>query len=244
MTRQNNTPMAVAARLVVVATVVGVSGCAQLLTPLGAENYDCNRKENPASPYCHSFRAVADGTNAPIPDSRYDAAVKLEEADRMNGIAPTAAAGSDGSTQRSLHVEDPAPVQRGLVAPARQAGPFAPPDGSPVRVAPLVQRTWIKRHVEQGDRLVGSTYLYKEVTRGHWQGFAEAPAGSEGSRGPSRPHLPSEDDASAFRTATGAVNKGAGSILSRVKSSLSQPGLATPAGEVVAPPIDGASMPQ
>lgn len=244
MTRPNNTFMTRAARLVVLAAVLGASGCAQLLTPLGAENYDCNRKENPGSPYCHSFRAVADGTNAPIPDSRYDAAVKLEEADRMNGIAPTTAAGSDGAPERSARADVQPALQRGLTAPPRQAGPSAPPDGSPVRVAPLVQRTWIKRHVEQGDRLVGSAYIYKEVTRGHWQGFAEASDGSDAPRGPARPHVPPEEDAPAFRTATGAVGKGAGSILSRVKSSLSQPGLATPAGEVVAPPIDGASMPQ
>jgi conjugal transfer pilus assembly protein TraV len=175
MTRLNNYLMARASCLVVLVSTLGATGCAQLLTPLGAENYDCNRKENPASPYCHSFRAVADGTNAPIPDSRYDAAVKLEEADRMNGIAPAAPAGVDGAPKRPARPDDEAPVQRGLTAPIRPTGPILPPDGSPVRVAPLVQRTWIKRHVEQGDRLVGSTYLYKEVTRGHWQGFVEAP---------------------------------------------------------------------
>lgn len=240
----NTTLMTRTSRVVIIAAALSASGCAQLLTPLGAENYDCNRKENPASPYCHSFRAVADGTNTPIPDSRYDAAVKLEDADRMNGIAPSAPAISDSNAQRPQRFDELPEAQRRAALAPRPPGPLAPPDGSPVRVAPLVQRTWIKRHVEQGDRLVGSTYLYKEVTRGHWQGFAEAPAGSDPVRGPIKPHLPSEDDASGFRAATGAVNKGAGSILSRVKSSLSQPGLATPAGEVVAPPIDGASMPQ
>ena len=233
-----------ASRLIVVVTALSATGCAQLLTPLGAENYDCNRKENPASPYCHSFRAVADGTNTPIPDSRYDAAVKIEEADRMNGIAPSAPAGADSHAQRPQRFDEQSDAQHRAAPAPRQPGPLTPPDGSPVRVAPLVQRTWIKRHVEQGDRLVGTTYLYKEVTRGHWQGFAEAPDGSDSVRGPIKPHLPSDDDAPGFRTAAGAVSKGAGSILSRVKSSLSQPGLATPAGEVVAPPIDGASMPQ
>lgn len=244
MTPLNTTLMTRASRAVIVAAALSASGCAQLLTPLGAENYDCNRKENPASPYCHSFRAVADGTNTPIPDSRYDEAVKLEDADRMNGIAPSSPAATDNNAQRPQRVDELPEAQRRAARAPRPQGPLAPPDGSPVRVAPLVQRTWIKRHVEQGDRLVGSTYLYKEVTRGHWQGFAEASAGSDSVRGPIKPHLPSEDDAPAFRTATGAVSKGAGSMLSRVKSSLSQPGLATPAGEVVAPPIDGASMPQ
>jgi conjugal transfer pilus assembly protein TraV len=213
--------------------ILATTGCTSLLTPLGSENYDCNRKENPSSPYCHSFRSAADGTNTPLPDSRYDAAVKISEVDRLVGIAPDAVAPSSA-----------APVPRDLIPAPRQPASTAPAEGSPVRVAPLVQRTWVKRHLEQGDRLVGTTYLYKEVTRGHWQGFVEAPGGEDPARGPIKPHLALDDDTSGIRTASGAVSKGATGFVSRVKSSLSQPGLATPAGEVVAPPIDGASMPQ
>ena len=130
--------------LAVIGATLCASGCTQLLTPLGAENYDCNRKENPASPYCHSFRAVTDGTNTAIPDSRYDAAVKLEEADRMNGIAPAASAadGSSGGDRVARTETSPAEPRAPMVA-LRQAAPVAPPDGAPVRVAPLVQRTWI-----------------------------------------------------------------------------------------------------
>ena len=80
-----------------------LSACTSLLTPLGSDKYDCNRKENPASPYCHSFRSVADGTNTPMPDSRYDAAVRIADVDQLAGIAPPA--GTTGSSDASAHRE-------------------------------------------------------------------------------------------------------------------------------------------
>ena len=224
------------------AAAVALGGCTSLLTPLGSEYYDCNRKENPSSPYCHSFRSVTDGTNAPIPDSRYDMAVRIEDVDRLTGIAPTTSTGasvgapSSASTPNGAAAAAPRPTARGT--------PGGPSDGTPVRVPALVQRTWIKRHVEEGDRLVGSTYVYREVTHGHWAGFAASPSAGESYRGPNKPHYPSDEDVTGIRAAAGAANKGATALASRVKSGLSQPGLATPAGEVVAPPIDGASMPQ
>ena len=244
------TELRVACLLVTCAAVVAtftLSACTSLLTPLGSDKYDCNRKENPASPYCHSFRSVADGTNAPMPDSRYDAAVRISDVDQLAGIAPDAAptSSSDSAAHRERSTADVVvaaalPTTR---AP-RQPGATGPTDATPVRIAPLVQRTWVKRHVEQGDRLVGSTYLYKEVTRGHWDGFVETSGGYDAGAGPVKPHFPSEDDPVGIRAATGAASKSATALVGRVKSSLSQPGLATPAGEVVAPPIDGASMPQ
>lgn len=232
---------------VVGVAMLALSACTSLLTPLGSDKYDCNRKENPASPYCHSFRSVADGTNTPMPDSRYDAAVRIADVDQLAGIAPPAA--TTGSSDAGAHRERSAADIIAAGGPAtarapRQPGTTSPTDATPVRVAPLVQRTWVKRHVEQGDRLVGSTYLYKEVTRGHWEGFVETSSGSDSGAGPVKPHFPPEDEPSGIRAAAGAASKGATALVSRVKSSLSQPGLATPAGEVVAPPIDGASMPQ
>ena len=231
---------------VIVVTLASLTGCTSILTPLGDEYYDCNRKENPASPYCHSFRSVANGTNTPIPDSRYDSAVRISDVDRLTGIAPPAAdarrpvepgAATSETVQQQLRPIRPA------LAQSQQLASGVPAEATPVRVAPLVQRTWIKRHVEQGDRLVGSTYLYKEVTRSHWQGFVESDAGAEPSRENTKPHLP-EDDFPTVRAATGTVSKTATGLIGRVRSGLSQPGVPAPAGDVVAPPIDGASMPQ
>ena len=236
-----------ALRCVTVVATLMLSACTSLLTPLGSDKYDCNRKENPASPFCHSFRSVADGTNTPMPDSRYDAAVRIADVDQLAGIAPPAAAA--GSSDGNLHVERTMASSLVASTPAsarapRQAGKAGPSDESPVRVAPLVQRTWVKRHVEQGDRLVGSTYLYKQISHGHWDGFAETPGGSDSGGAPLKPHFPSEDEPAGIRAAAGAASKGATNLVSSVKSSLSQPGLAASVGDVVAPPIDGASMPQ
>ena len=231
---------AVTRAALLIATFAALAGCTSMLTPLGAEYYDCNRKENPTSPYCHSFRSVANGTNSTIPDSRYDADVRISDVDRLAGIAPDGVA--------SAPIEHIAPLSPAAIQASRQprqAGAgiaSSMPERTPVRVAPLVQRTWVKRHVEQGDRLVGSTYVYREVTHSHWQGYADASADTD-SRTVTKPHL-ADDDTSALRSATSNVNKAATGLLSRVKSSLSQPGVAAPGGDVVAPPIDGASMPQ
>jgi len=228
-----------------VPAILTISGCTAMLTPLGAENYDCNRKENPASPYCHSFRSVANATNSDIPDSRYDTAVRISDVDRLAGIAPPAAEVSHDATPPAAATTfqgaqqlRPEHTQGAIVGLGVQH------EGTPVRVAPLVQRTWVKRHVEQGDRLVGSTYLYTEVTRAHWQGYAESSGAAGAARDVVRPHLPADDDLAAVRAATNTVNKTATGLLGQVKSSLSQPGVAAPSGTVVAPPIDGASMPQ
>ena len=228
-----------------VPAILTISGCTAMLTPLGAENYDCNRKENPASPYCHSFRSVANATNSDIPDSRYDTAVRISDVDRLAGIAPPAA---------NVSHDAPPPVAATNFQGVQQLGPEHAQaavvglglqhEGTPVRVAPLVQRTWVKRHVEQGDRLVGSTYLYTEVTRAHWQGYAESSNAASSAREVVRPHLPADDDAAAVRSAANSVNKTATGLVGRVLPSLSQPGVVAPSGTVVAPPIDGASMPQ
>ena len=237
------------ARLLLAAGVATftLSACTSLLTPLGSDKYDCNRKENPASPYCHSFRSVADGTNTPMPDSRYDAAVRIADVDQLAGIAPPAAkpGSSDAPARRERSTADIiAAAGPATTRAPRQPGATGGTDATPVRVAPLVQRTWVKRHVEQGDRLVGSTYLYKQISQGHWEGFVETSGGTDSGGAPLKPHFPPDDEPIGIRAAAGAASKGATALVSRVKSSLSQPGLATPAGEVVAPPIDGASMPQ
>lgn len=75
-------------RTVLATTPLVLAGCASVLTPLGQEKFDCNRSENPASPYCHSFAAVERGTTGAIPPSRFDTALRMSEHDRLTGIAP------------------------------------------------------------------------------------------------------------------------------------------------------------
>lgn len=68
--------------------IVALEGCASMFTPIGENKYDCNRKENPDSPYCHSFRSVEKATSNDIPDSRYDQNMSIADIDQLTGIAP------------------------------------------------------------------------------------------------------------------------------------------------------------
>jgi hypothetical protein len=160
-----------------------LQGCASVLTPLGSNYYDCNRKENPASPYCHSFKSVEASTSGSIPSSRYDQTVKLSDLDQMTGIAPTAdgvsaatSSASDGAGRNAGQRNDlPIPAvspPRGLPAvPAVSPAPRASLEGQPVREGPVVQRVWVKRFVDANDLLVSDTVIYKEIIPSHWQGF-------------------------------------------------------------------------
>jgi hypothetical protein len=48
-------------------------------------------------------------------------------------------------------------------------------DDTPVRVGPVVQRTWIKRHADGNDMLIGDMVVYKEIVPTHWAGFQRPP---------------------------------------------------------------------
>ena len=167
------TPIARRAVFASFAAAAGLlSGCASVLTPLGDNHYDCNRKENPQSPYCHSFKAVEESTAGAIPRSRYDETLRLSDLDRLTGIAPSSAVAS-------------APTESQSGAPRRQRSPGAAgighggapmssgslPEGIPVRLGPVVQRVWVKRFVDANDLLVGETVIYKEIMPSRWSGF-------------------------------------------------------------------------
>ena len=150
--------------LLLLLAITGLDGCVRMLTPIGEENFDCNRRENPDSPYCHSFRAADDSTSGTIPDSRFDEKSSIEEFDQLTGIAPV----DKGSVKTgSADTRGEASAKAGQSTPSSGA-PLK--DGSPVRVGPLVQRVWIKRFVDANDMMVSDLVVYKEVQRTHWVG--------------------------------------------------------------------------
>ena len=159
-----------------------LSGCASLFTPQGSEHFDCNRKENADSPYCHSFRGATDSTNTPLPKTRYDESVSMSEADRLQGIAP-AATGSNANTS----------APSGGNAPDYLPGVGRAPsmNGAPVREAPVIQRVWIKQHVDSNDMLVGDTVVYKEIIAPHWSGFPTTTTKNDDGT-ETFPHFPAE----------------------------------------------------
>jgi conjugal transfer pilus assembly protein TraV len=175
---------------------IATAGCSSVLTPLGENHYDCNRKENPDSLYCHSFRSVESATAGAIPDSRYDEQLNISEHDKLTGIAPTSAgkAGQKDTSDSSLSSTH----NDNAIVPHQLGGTHL--DGLPVREGPVVQRVWIKRFVDSQDLLTSDTYVYKEVVPTHWSGF-DVNYQQQGSFSGIYPHKPAAPVAGKLLTA-------------------------------------------
>ena len=158
--------------------VITLSGCGSLFAPMGADKFDCNRKQDPSSPYCRSFRSVENGTNAPIPPSRFDREFKMADSDALNNIAPDGANKGALPTQGTAVVSTMAAVKAPVVSalPHQTGGPSL--DGQPVRVGPVIQRVLINRWVDDDDMLHAGTVVYREVIAPHWAGFDPVDSGN------------------------------------------------------------------
>jgi hypothetical protein len=158
-----------------------LSGCSNAFNPIGTNTYDCNRKQDPSSIYCHSFRAVEASTHGELPDSRFDRELKFSQYDKATEIAPVGEGGRVDSGNRLVSGSGEAIRTAGEGsgtgraermplphAAMREAGPLA---GMPVREGPVVQRVWIKHFVDGNDMLTGDTMVYKEIISTRWAGF-------------------------------------------------------------------------
>lgn len=161
-----------------------LAGCATQMNPVGEAKFDCNRRQDAKSPHCRSFRAVDQATDAPLPQSRYDQAFSISDMDRLTGISP-----DDASLKAS-------PGKEGAKTPPllpHQVRNDAPLTGQPVREGPVVQRVWIKRHVDGRDVLTEDTVVYREIKPTRWAGFP-TPAVQVGVDAP-YPRRPKEETA-------------------------------------------------
>lgn len=155
---------------------IALTGCSSAFNPIGSNTYDCNRKQDPSSIYCHSFKAVEASTNGELPDSRFDRELKFTQYDKATEIAPV----GDGS-QASLKSGSGEAVVTSAGGLPHLGGLASPPqDGMPVREGPVVQRTWIKHFVDANDMMTGDTTVYKEIVPTRWAGFDGGdPAGTQ-----------------------------------------------------------------
>lgn len=179
---------------------MSLQGCflSKLFNPIGEDKYDCNRKENPNSPYCHSFRSVDNGTQGPVPDSRYDKELNINDHDKLIGIAPVKTQSSN--TNGNVDSQVKKPINGNSITKDKYLLPGindaeSLPNGTPVRVAPYVQRTWIKRHSESNGAYIGNTVVYKEIVPSHWQGekpLATPPSTKGSTVFLKKPHRPVE----------------------------------------------------
>jgi hypothetical protein len=144
-----------------VALAMGLAGCS--FSPIGDSRFDCNRKENP-SEFCRSFKALVRSTDGPLPESRFDQEFRMSDYDRANGIAPDRRASP-------LAPQGAAPTGASRL-PHRRPDPVGDPvAGLPVRQAPVVQRVFIKRFVDDNDSLQDDMIAYHEVRGARWSGF-------------------------------------------------------------------------
>jgi conjugal transfer pilus assembly protein TraV len=142
--------------------VAVLAGCASQMNPIGESKFDCNRRQDAKSPHCRSFRAVDQATDAPLPKSRFDQAFSISEMDRLTGISP-----DDTRPKAEMSREG---VSASPLLP-HQVRNDAPLTGQPVREGPIVQRVWIKRHVDGRDVLTENTVVYREIKPTRWAGF-------------------------------------------------------------------------
>lgn len=170
-----------------------LAGCASQMNPVGESKFDCNRRQDAKSPHCRSFRAVDQATDAPLPKSRFDQAFSISEMDRLTGISP------DDSTPKTAQIKE------GVIAIPllpHQVRNDAPLTGQPVREGPVVQRVWIKRHVDGRDVLTENTVVYREIKPTRWAGFP-TPAAQVGVDAP-YPRRPKEEPATTAPRGTQA----------------------------------------
>lgn len=143
--------------LIAATSVALLSGCS--FNPIGESNFDCNRKEKP-SEFCRSFKALEKSTNGPLPESRFDKEFKMSDYDRATGIAPD-------SPGRGSDVR----VDAGILPHQHVNANTEPVAGMPLRKAPVVQRVFIKRFVDENDSLQDDIVVYREVKGARWVGF-------------------------------------------------------------------------
>lgn len=166
-----NRPLRLFGSVMLPAITVSLAACSSAFNPIGSNTYDCNRKQDPTSIYCHSFRAVEASTNGRLPDSRFDTELKFSEYDKATDIAPPS---RPDLTVPPLLTGAGQPVQLGSGGTTSQGAaalPTAAQPDMPVRMGPVIQRTWIKRFVDENDMWTSNLTVLKEITPSRWSGF-------------------------------------------------------------------------
>jgi hypothetical protein len=151
-----------------------LSACSSAFNPIGSNTYDCNRKQDPSSIYCRSFRAVEASTNGELPDTRFDKELQFSVYDKATEIAPVT-----NDSQGQLKSGSGEVLTTGTASlPHLGQLQIPPQEGAPVRVGPVVQRTWIKQFVDSNDSLIADTVVYREIVPTRWAGFNGGDPGS------------------------------------------------------------------
>ncbi|UVA77165.1 TraV family lipoprotein [Pandoraea commovens] len=226
-------PLRQIALLIVCASTTVLAACSSAFNPIGTNTYDCNRKQDPSSVYCRSFRAVEASTNGELPDTRFDKEMEFSAYDKATEIAPVTSGAESPLKSGSGNV-----LMTGSSG-LPHLGTLQPPqqDGAPVREGPVIQRTWIKQFVDANDVLTADTVVYKEIIPTRWAGFNGGdPTGMQ--RG-LYPHRAAETKQSSnVRPSTEP------SVEPTQQTNFIQPGAQTPVDEHPRGSVSPTSMPQ
>ena len=145
--------------------LAAISGCS--FAPIGENRFDCNRKDNPNA-YCRSIKAVERSTQGELPETRYEKRFNMQDYDRayeLNEIQ------QNKSSPIYLGVETAAVKKSDSALPSYPMGGEDVLKGAPIRVAPVIQRVYIKSYVDADDMLIQDQIIYKEIARSKWTGF-------------------------------------------------------------------------
>ena len=148
--------------LIVLATV---SGCS--FAPIGENRFDCNRKDNPNA-YCRSIKALERSTQGELPETRYEKQFNMQDYDRAYELNDTV---QKKSLPLQLGIETLSVKKSYSALPPYPMGGEEILKGAPVRVAPVIQRVYIKSYVDADDMLIQDQIIYKEIARSKWTGF-------------------------------------------------------------------------
>jgi type IV conjugative transfer system lipoprotein TraV len=151
-----------------------ISACS--FAPIGNNSFECNRKDSPAA-YCKSFKAVERSTNGTLPETKFEKPFDMNDYDAAFDLSVKA----DKDNKKDKAVAQVLPHNMGV---ANQAVV----DGGPVRQAPVIQRMYIKKFVDENDVLHQDQIVYKEVKGSKWAGFDSGSAANNLNGGVLYPH--------------------------------------------------------
>ena len=158
--------------LILVVLPILIVGCS--FAPIGENKFDCNRKDSP-NEYCRSIKAVVRSTQGELPETRYEKEFDMHDYDRAYSL--DAKYSKDSKSPQNFKVDqsvDPSRVARlpnntfSLGYPMGQRPNL---EGAPVRIAPVIQRVYIKSYVDADDVLIQDQIIYKEIAHSKWTGF-------------------------------------------------------------------------
>jgi len=162
-------------KLLITATATTlISACS--FAPIGNNSFECNRKDSPAA-YCKSFKAVERSTNGTLPETKFEKPFDMNDYDAAFDLNVKA----DKDNKKDKALSQVLPHNMGVPSQA-----FV--DGGPVRQAPVIQRMYIKKFVDENDVLHQDQIVYKEVKGSKWAGFDSGSAANNLNGGVLYPH--------------------------------------------------------